>query len=334
MKSQDDFVAVRKRDWDELDRLVSAQEGFHKLDGPTISKAAELYRSVCADVTRCRTAAYTSDLNAYLDGLAARAHRSLYGAPPFHMPDVLRLFARDFPVTLRSNARFFAVSCALLLVPCAIGVALGLLGPHAATRILPVAVLEGMADAYSKGFSGREGGTDTGMAGFYVYNNVGIAFRCFATGVFFGLGSVFFLIYNGLVIGTVAGYVMQAGYGGNILTFMCGHAPFEITAILISGAAGLRMGYALIDTCGMTRLGSLRRSAPEIARMGLVAAAMLVIAALVEGFWSPSSLPPPIKWTAAVLFTVAVAAYLLFAGRSWRVSGSQNSEHLAAGGTR
>ena len=100
------------------------------------------------------------------------------------------------------------------------------------------------------------------MAGFYVYNNVGIAFRCFATGVLFGAGSLFFLIYNGLVTGTVAGYVMSAGHGGNIWTFMCGHAPFELTAIVIAGGAGLEMGYALVDDAAASP-ASARCAAPR-----------------------------------------------------------------------
>jgi uncharacterized membrane protein SpoIIM required for sporulation len=173
-----------------------------------------------------------------------------------------------------------------------------------------------MAHAYSQGFaSGRDAGTDTGMAGFYVYNNVGIAFRCFATGILGGAGSLFFLVYNGLVTGTVAGYVMSAGHGGNIWTFMCGHAPFELTAIVIAGGAGLQMGYALIDTGGLTRVGSLRRAAPAIAQQILGAAAMLLVAALIEGFWSPSSLPAPVKWTASGIFTTLVVLYLALAGR-------------------
>ncbi len=172
---------------------------------------------------------------------------------------------------------------------------------------------------YSKSMeAGRDAGTDTGMAGFYVYNNVGIAFRCFATGIFFGAGSLFFLVYNGVVTGTAVGYVMTAGYGGNIWTFMCSHAPFELTAIVIAGGAGLQMGYALVATGGLTRVGSLRRAAPAIARQILGAAVMLLIAAMVEGFWSPSSLPPPVKWSASGVFTLLVVLYLALAGRSDR----------------
>lgn len=315
-RSQDDFVAARTGEWRELDQLVAGGDAIHGKDGAAISRAAALYRSLCTDLMRCRAAHYTPDLGGYLDALAGRAHSTLYGAQPFRAPGLVALFARDFPRALRANWRLFAISCALFYVPFAIGLLGSLASDEFALRVLPAPALEAMAHAYSKGFdAGRDAGTNTGMAGFYVYNNVGIAFRCFATGVLFGTGSLFFLVYNGLFTGTAVGYVMSAGHGGNIWTFMCGHAPFELTAIVIAGGAGLQMGYALVDTGGLTRVGSLRRAAPAITRQILGAATMLLIAALIEGFWSPSSLPAPVKWSASGVLTVLVALYLVLAGR-------------------
>jgi len=173
-----------------------------------------------------------------------------------------------------------------------------------------------MEHAYSKGFAdGRVVDTDLGMAGFYVFNNVGIAFRCFATGVFVGLGSVFFLVYNGLLIGTVLGLVAAAGHGRNILTFICGHGPLELGGIIIAGVAGLYLGLTLVDPGERSRRAALRLAAPEIARLVLGAAAMLLCAAAVEAFWSPSSLPDPVKWVAAGTVAAALSAYFTFAGR-------------------
>ncbi len=319
-RSQDEFVAARSADWKELDRiLLQDGESLAKKDGAAISRLAALYRSLCTDLMRARAARYTPDLTGYLDALAARAHATLYGAEPFRVPDVVSFFTHEFPRALRANGRLFAVSCALFFLPFVVGLAGALASEDFATHVLPSAALQHMAEMYSKSLeAGRDAGTDTGMAGFYVYNNVGIAFRCFATGILFGAGSLFFLVYNGLYTGTVVGYVMSAGYGGNIWTFMCGHAPFELTAIVIAGGAGLEMGYALVETRGLTRIGSLRRAAPSIARQILGAASMLLVAAVIEGFWSPSSLPPPVKWTASGLFTLLVILYLALAGRSPR----------------
>jgi len=315
VKTQDELVAARKDDWRELEALVSREGALHHLDGASISRAAALYRSLAGDLVFCR-ARCTPDLVAYLDNLAGRAHGALHGAEPFRVPALLTFLTRGFPRALRDNAVFFALASALFLVPCAIGVLLGLFVQDAAVEILPRSTLDAMAEMYSKGFeAGRGEGTDSAMAGFYVNNNVGIAFRCFATGIFFGLGSVWHLVYNGLSIGLVTGWVAASGFGGNIGTFMCGHGPFELTALIVAGAAGLRMGHSLVVTRRRTRLGSLRASAPDVARLVTGAALMLVIAAGIEAFWSPSAAPPPVKWAASALFSLLVAAYLIFAGR-------------------
>jgi uncharacterized membrane protein SpoIIM required for sporulation len=316
MLPQDAFVAARSRDWDELDALLASGKSLHSLDGPSISRVAALYRSLCNDLMRCRGARYAPDLVGYLNALAARAHNALYGAKPLRQQGALRLLTRDFPRTLRRRWRFFALAAALFVLPWILGQA-GAMGSEAfAIKVLPAPMLQQMSEAYAGGFdAGRGTGTDTAMAGFYVYNNVGIAFRCFATGVLFGLGSAFFLVYNGLVMGTTLGYVAASGHGANIFTFICGHGPFELTAIVISGAAGLQMGYALVDTGGRTRIGSLRSQARELASLILGAAVMLLIAAAIEGFWSPSSVPAEVKWAASAALSLSVALYLVLAGR-------------------
>lgn len=315
MKSQDKFVAERQRDWQQLDVLLARELYAHP--GATISQIASLYRALCTDLVRAHSAHYSPDLLGYLNGIAARAHSALYGARPHHALDAVGLLLREFPVALRRNGRFLLLAFLLFALPCAVGLIGTLRSAEFARHVLPGQVLEQMASAYAKGFAdGRATGEDSGMAGFYVYNNVGIAFRCFATGILFGLGSLFFLIYNGLTIGTVTGHVWVTGHGGNILTFMCGHAPFELTAILIAGTAGMRMGYALVATGGRTRLGSLRAAARELAALVVGAAVMLVIAAAIEGFWSPSSVPAPVKWLVGAGLSLAVALFLSLAGRA------------------
>jgi uncharacterized membrane protein SpoIIM required for sporulation len=316
MVPEDAFVAARSSDWNELDKLLLQDRELHDLGGPEISRVAALYRALCSDLMRCRGARYSGDLVGYLNGLAGRAHNALYGARPLRALGLGRLVARDFPRALRKRWRLLALSTALFFLPWIVGQAGAMTSTAFAMKVLPAAALEEMAKTYSEGFeAGRAAGAGAGMAGFYVYNNIGIAFRCFATGVLFGLGSLFFLVYNGLVLGTVVGHVISAGAGESILTFMCGHGPFELTAIVICGAAGMQMGYALIDTGGRTRIGSLRSQSREIAHLVIGAALMLLVAALIEAFWSPSSLPAPVKWTASAVLTLGLALYFGLAGR-------------------
>lgn len=318
--SQDEFVARRKGEWSALGSILEAGKPLHKLPPADISNFSALYRGVCGDLVHARDVGFTSDLVAHLDGLAGRAHNLLYAAPPYRLGAVWDLVARDFPRTVRRNLRFVALGLALFYVPMFACMLATVANPEFATYILPNETLREMADMYSTGHSGRDAGTDASMAGFYVYNNVGIAFRCFATGILFGLGSLFFLIYNGITIGTVLGHVITAGHGHNILTFVCTHGTFELTAIGIAGGAGLQMGYALVDTGGRTRLGSLRAAGGDVARIILGAALMLFIAAGLEAFWSPSSIPPPVKWATAGVLAVLITLYFVYAGRSPRAA--------------
>lgn len=315
MLPQDQLVAARKAEWSELDELLGRQPALHRLAPAEISRLGALYRSLCSDLMRARSAGYETELLAYLDSLAARAHNMLYGARPVRLVALGEFVLRTFPRALREQVRFFAVASALFVVPMVLALWATLVHPDFARAVLPREQLEASAQMYADSLAGRDSGQDAAMAGFYVHNNVGIAFRCFATGILFGLGSVFFLVYNGIVIGTVLGWVIVQGHGYNILTFVCGHSPFELTAICIAGGAGLQMGYALVRTEGRTRLGSLRAQAAAVGTIVGGAAIMLVIAAAIEGFWSPSSVPAPVKWVVAGVLALAVAAYLALAGR-------------------
>ena len=317
MRPQDEFVAARQNDWAELEQLLVLGSGFRKLPPVSIARAATIYRAVSSDLMRAQAAGYSPDVIALLDGLAARAHNTLYSAPPYRMRAVWELIAADFPRTLRRHGRFFALAIALFVLPGVLGFAGAMRSRAFALQILPAESVEQMEEAYAEGFGkGRKAGVNTFMTGFYVFHNVGIAFQCFATGVLFGLGSVFFLVYNGLTIGAVAGLVTAAGHGRNLLTFTCTHGAFELTAIVIAGTAGMVMGYALVDTRGRTRLGSLQARAREIVYLVVGAALMLLVAAGIEGFWSPSGLPDRVKWGGAIVAYLLVISYLTFAGRA------------------
>jgi uncharacterized membrane protein SpoIIM required for sporulation len=311
------FVRARTPLWQELSRKLAADRAVWRLPPSEIARVASLYRAVSTDLMRARGLGCTRDVIAYLDALTAQAHNALYAAGRNDRRVRLFELLNDFPRAFRRAWPFMLTSGALFWLPFLLGWWATLHVDGFAHRVLPSSMLEGMVEAYSKGFNaGRDADTDASMMGFYVYNNVGIAFRCFATGILFGLGSIFFLIYNGLVTGTVLGYVQQSGHAQNILTFMCGHSPFELTAIVISGGAGLRMGWALLGQSGMTRLGSLRAAADALISLILGAAFFLCIAALVEGWWSPSSLPMPVKWSFSGVMSLLVLAFLLFYGRA------------------
>jgi uncharacterized membrane protein SpoIIM required for sporulation len=205
---------------------------------------------------------------------------------------------------------------ALLVVPGVVAALVVGADPALAERVLPHAQLVELETMYSgPRVAGAGSGFEGGMTGFYLYNNVGIAFRCFATGIFWGIGTAVVLVYNSIVLGTVASFLLARGHGERFFTFVVAHGAFELTAIAIAGAAGLIIGDALLRPGPYRRIDALRRRGVDGVKLAVGAGAMLFVAALVEAFWSPIALPAAIKYVAGSLAWACVLVYLAFAGR-------------------
>jgi uncharacterized membrane protein SpoIIM required for sporulation len=317
--AEESFVARRRADWTELEGLLAAlrQRGEKKLPARELARLPLLYRDVCADLARAEAARYGAPLVAYLQGLTATAHGALYARPArAAVLPRLRSAAVAFPRAFRARPVAMALAFALFFGPFFFGLLAALHEPAFAFRIVPEAQLRPLSEAYAQGFdAGRAAGEDAMMAGFYVDNNVGIALRCFALGIFGGLGSAFFLVQNGLSIGAILGYVASQGAGANIVTFVVGHGTLELGAVVIAGGAGLSLGWSVVAPGERTRLASLQAEARHVLVLVLGASVMLFMAAAIEAFWSASSVPSTVKRAVGVLLFCVVVSYLGFAGR-------------------
>ena len=316
------FVARRQRDWDELDALVhrTVQKGLGSLSPEEVARISPLYRDVCADLARAQAARYGAPLLDYLHGLTASAHGVLYASQTRAHEGGARARARAwisaFPRVFRKHKGYMALAFALFFVPFFCGLFVTLAHPDFAFRVAPESTLRPLTEAYAKGFAGgREAGVNAGMAGFYVNNNVGIALRCFAVGIFGGIGSAFYLVQNGLATGAILGYVASQGAGANILTFVMGHSSFELGAIAIAGGAGLLIGWSFVSPKEKTRLAALEDAGKDAVVLVSGAAIMLFTAAAIEGFWSASSVPSVVKRLFGVVMFVLVALFLALVGR-------------------
>jgi uncharacterized membrane protein SpoIIM required for sporulation len=308
-EARDSFVEARRQRWRELELLLNGRPA-----GRDWLQLAALYRSVCADVARADSLGLAEDIRGYLDQLAGRAHNVLYGSRHVRGLGLLDTLIHGFPKELRASWRFFVAASLLFYGPLLFGFSGAMVDPDFASAVMSPQQLAGMEGAYRE-LSARGGTNDAMMAGFYVYNNVGIAFRCFSTGALAGLGSFFFLVYNGLVIGTMLGHLSVVGVGGNLFEFVSGHSAWELTGIVVSGTAGLRLGWSMVSTGGRTRVGSMRAAGPALYRLILGTAVMLLIAAAIEGFWSAGPAPREVKWAFGALQVLLVALWLTLGGR-------------------
>jgi uncharacterized membrane protein SpoIIM required for sporulation len=164
-------------------------------------------------------------------------------------------------------------------------------------------------------FLRSEYGSNFMMFCFYIFNNVAIDFRIFAGGMVAGIGTLFFLLFNGLHIGAAAGYVNHAGNPESFWTFVAGHSSFELLGMVCAGMAGMRLGLAILRPGRMTRPRALALAAKSALPLIYGAALLTFLAAVVEGFWSAQPLPSSVKYSVGITFWVLHAVYFLFAGK-------------------
>jgi uncharacterized membrane protein SpoIIM required for sporulation len=163
---------------------------------------------------------------------------------------------------------------------------------------------------------GMEASSNFMMFGFYIMNNIGIDFRVFASGILLGVGSLFFNIFNGVMIGAAAGHLTGIGYVETFWGFVAGHSAPELIALCVSCTAGLMLGFAIIKPGRQTRRLALTRAAKKAVPIIIGAGLMTLLAAFIEAYWSSRNEPFMLKITVGVIIWIATIAYLVFAGRS------------------
>lgn len=315
-----DRLAQREGTWRELDQLLLRldEKPMRRAAATDVLRLGELYRAACTDLMLAEAHDLPRDTVSYLHGLVGRAHNAVYRAKGFRFGDWGAALFGTVPRQLRTDP---ALRIAMLafwgsFLICAL---LGAGRPGFSARVIGDAFVEQMEEMYAEPIDkASEGGgrNDTIMAGFYIQHNTSIGLQCFAWGLFFGLGSLYELISNGVILGTVFGHMAASPHASNFYTFVTAHGPFELTAIVLSGAAGLRLGWGLIDTKGQTRLASLRREAIQALPTVGAAVVLFILAAFIEGFVSASTLPYPTKAGIAVASALLLVVYVGAGGRS------------------
>lgn len=281
------------------------------------------YRRLCQHLALAQERGYSSYLVDRLQQLALRGHQQLYRHRSQTTANVVAFILADFPRLVREQWRFVLIA-SLLFFGSLLGIALlAYLFPDLIYSIVSpqqVAEMQSMYDPAASRLgraAERASSEDWMMFGYYVMHNIGIAFQTFAAGLLFGLGSVFFLVFNGLTIGAVSGYLSEIGYGQTFWSFVIGHGAFELSAIALAGAAGLQLGWSLIAPGPLARSESLRLAARKSVQMLCAVMVFLLIAAFIEAYWSSTtSIAPWIKYLVGSALWLLVAAYLIFAGRT------------------
>ena len=309
---QERFEQAHREEWDALAAMLAAGAGDQRLP--------QAYRRVCQHLALARDRCYTAGLVQRLNGLVMAGHQALYGSTLGLGPQWGRFLAGGLARSVRAHYRPVLLAAMLVALPMAILPPAIARDPQLAYLVESPQDLARMETMYQPG-AGRFGRanqaqTDVAMFGFYIWNNVRITFQAFAGGIILGLGSIFFLLYNGVHGGAVAGYLAHAGLGPQFWPFVATHSALELPSLVLAGAAGLHLGWALLAPGRRSRAQALRIAAREGMPLVYGAALMDGLAACIEAFWSASALvPPAVKLASGALLWTAMAGYFLLAGR-------------------
>lgn len=331
------FVQKREASWRRFEQLLERLDrvSLRRFSPAETAEFSRLFRELCYDLSLIRSRDWGRGLVAYLNALVSRGHNAFYSEPPGKLANVARFLAIGFPRLFRKNVGYFIAASAIFFGTLGVTWAVIQHDPSLAVRIIPAEQLKMMEEMYSEHHAADSGGESkpagewegadnfgeqrAAMAGFYTWNNAGIALLCFARGILLGIGTIYTLIQNGIALGAISGYLIATGHSAKFLSFVVSHGSFELTAIAVAGGAGLILGDAIVHPGQRSRIESLRVRGLEAVQIAGGAAAMLGVAALIEAFWSPAPIPAAAKYSVGALLWLLVIVYLSTAGR-WEKS--------------
>jgi uncharacterized membrane protein SpoIIM required for sporulation len=281
------FIAERRPSWDELDTLLAAAKGRpERLGAEGTRRLGALYRAAAADLALARRRFPAEPAVPALEDLVRRAHAVVYGSR-VRRDSALAFLTRGYWRRVRERPALLAVAALLLFTP---GVVAGLWAwnePGDAGGLIP-STAEAVARPRPEGSDlGFSAGERASFSAGIVTNNIQVSLWAVAGGIAFGLLTAAVLLFNGVILGVVVGLGVAAGNGRVLLELVMPHGVLELSCIVVAGAAGLRMGWALVDPGRRPRVQALATEARAAVELVLGTAVWLVVAGLVEGLVTP-----------------------------------------------
>src|SRR5215472_5180113 len=297
------WIQKRRPHWDRLAALLaqSDRSGLKQLTRAELQELALLYRQVAADLSVLRQDPTARTYAAYVNQLLARAHHIIYSGRKTNLLTLFRFLRYEYPAIFQRNFHYVLAS---LLISAACGL-LGVILTSARPEFMRhfvgpqmIATMERHQMWTQSIVSIAPKETSRIMT-----NNLTVSFETFAGGISFGLITLYSLFVNGMLLGVIGAACHHYGMSVALWSFVVAHGSLELPSILIAGAAGLRLGHAMLFPGGYHWKDSVARGGIEATRLVSGIIPLLVIAGCLEGFFSPSHAPVWLKFAVgAVLF--------------------------------
>jgi uncharacterized membrane protein SpoIIM required for sporulation len=308
------WLEKRKAHWSRLEQLLdqSTRKGLRGLQRSELRELGLLYRQIAADLATLREDRGSIHFAQYLNQLLVRAHNIIYSAEKASASGIFHFFAVTYPAVFRRNLRFVAVAVAIFAVAAILGATLTYQDPDFQLIILGPAMVQTIEkrEMWTHSIVGIKPLASSSI----MTNNLSVGFTTFALGITAGLGTIYMLLFNGLLIGVIGMACHLSGMSLKLWEFVAPHGVLELPAIFIAGGAGLRVAAGLLFPGYLPRRESLVRAGTEGVQLLMGSIPILIIAGTIEGFVSPTGLATELKFAMAAALFALLVFYLFAAG--------------------
>jgi uncharacterized membrane protein SpoIIM required for sporulation len=319
------WIEKRRVYWDRMARLVGIVDasGLRSLSQADLRELAFLYRQIASDLSTVRQDRTARTLQSELNRLLAKTHAIIYSGRKASLVPLWRFFSKEYPRLVLRLMPFILASLTVFLGGALLGTLLTLARPDFMRHLLGPAMVETIERHEMWTHSVTSMAPQASSA--IMTNNLSVTFATFAAGITAGLGTLYMIGWNGILIGVVAAACHAAHMSVALWSFVAPHGSLEIPAIIISGGAGLRMAQGLLFPGIYRRRYSLFVAGSDSVRLVAGIVPMLIIAGILEGFFSPSGAPAALKFLIGATLFALLLLWLLSPIRGGRKDLSSNS---------
>jgi len=304
------WIETRKPQWNRLQELLNqcGNRGVVNLTRFELREFGLLYRQVAADLSILRQDPTGAHYSRYLNQLLGRAHSIIYSGRKTSIRSIFSFFTTEWPALVWRRRAYLLVVAAVFAVCGMAGALLTLQNPDFAMQVLGPTVIDSIDhhEMWTHSIVAIRPLASSAIA----TNNLSVSFLTFAMGITAGVGTLWLVAFNGLLMGVVGAACGTHGMSLSLWSFVVGHGSLEIPAILVAGAAGLRMGTGLLFPGHLSRRESLRLAGTEAVKIELGTIPMLIVAGFVEGFISPMSIGASLKFGLGFALFTALLAWI------------------------
>jgi uncharacterized membrane protein SpoIIM required for sporulation len=329
------WLAKRRPYWDRLAALLgeATTGGVRHLSREELRETALLYRQAASDLSTLRQDSTARAYAEHVNQLLARAHHIIYSSRRKGFLKVFYFLRDEYPATVQRQIRYVLLALVLTLAGALLGSVLTLARPQFMRHMLGPAMVETIDrhEMWTHSIVGIEPIASSAI----MTNNLTVCFVAFAGGIIFGMGPVWSMFFNGLMLGVVGVACAQHGMSVDLWSFVAPHGSLELPSIVLSGGAGLRLAHGVLFPGLYRRRDSIALAGVEATRLISGVIPLLVIAGSLEGFFSPSNAPVPLKFMVGGLLFTLLLVWLFRplkpAGRGREVRAVARAGHRRAG---